>query len=374
MTPIKKIHFNSRTASLRRGFLLLVIFGVSACGGGGGSVGVGVVSPVTEQFQVFSPSATTLAAKKLNSPLVFAIADVAVNQGCGVRVTNSTVYEQAHTVVFAAAEVTEAEQQEVAEYAEAAVVDIRRTFPTIATTSAVGFNNEKLFVCVQTQSFNNTGAPAAASRNFNGTGNGGIVIVQGANAYFNAPRNRSSIANEYGKDFQAIYRRTLAHESLHVMEQIKGRIIADAWFTEGIARYFEFGKPAQSISEISTKISANNPLNSTQTSSLTEYSSPAAVMAYLFAPNGANNPLSAYTSMLETMRLAEVIRSKNCDIVAVPAATCPITAAERETFRSTNFTAAFEAHFKERDGSAMRLYTGINSLKSTLLSRITTFW
>ncbi len=151
---------------------------LAACGGGGSS----------EPPFVYIPPAAVLAAKRVNSTLVFGFQGAAftgpAGEGCSQTLANKTVYEQAHTVVFAAEGVSELDQQEVAEYAEAAVVEVRRVF---AITNAVGvYQDKKIYVCVQPQKPNGGFVAYASNRNTtNNTVPGGAVVAVSPSQYFN---------------------------------------------------------------------------------------------------------------------------------------------------------------------------------------------
>jgi hypothetical protein len=355
-------------------FAAVAISALAACGGGGSSEPAAPSPPPPAPFVTWTPSATVLAAKVTNSTLRFSATGsaLAAGQGCADTLTNTTVYEQANTVVFAAAGVTEQDQQEVADYAEAAAVEMRRTF---GLTSSVGFGtaNKKVYICAQTQRFQITGGVAAATPLTNAAE--GIVIIQSpASFYAQSPRanfNLSGVTN------QAFYSRILPHELTHLVEQFRRVMDLDQWMTEGVARYMEFGKPAISLQSVQGFFSAQNPISiawpgTDARAKVMEYNAAGSVMAYLFSPTGANNNLSAFLSMINKMNTDSAAYVAGCRLINFTSAACTGTALEVQ--RSAYFVAAFEATFKERDGTPMKLRTGANNLQDTIVARLTAWW
>jgi hypothetical protein len=385
-------------------FLTTVLALSNGCGSGGdnNSSPSQVASAVkVVPFMDYSPSLETLASRKTGSALTFSSAGslFSSGQGCTETLTNKTVYEQLHTVVFAANGVSESEQQEVAEFAESNVLELRSKFPVLLETATGLIGNKKIHVCVQVQPINGaantpaaatplesveraaSGEPASTGNGF-GTGLGisskfgGLVIVQSAKGFFSAPRLRSAMAADYGQNFQEIYHRVMAHEMTHLVSSALSGIRMDQWFEEGAARYFEFGQSIQTRAEILALVAAQNPVAvgwpaDYSNIKIREYSASAAVFSYLFSPTGAHNPLAAYAEMLERTKLEAVADTVRC-LKLVNG--CPTTATEVEARRSEIFVKAFEAVFREKDGTPMRLRHGPNNLQDTLSTRFASFW
>jgi hypothetical protein len=352
-------------------FAAVAIASLTACGGGGSSE---PAPPAPAPFVAWTPSAAVLAAKVTNSPLRFSAtgSPLQAGQGCADSLTNATVYEQANTVVFAAAGVTEQDQQEVADYAEPAAAEVRRTF---GLTSAVGFGtaNKKVYICIQTQQFQITGGPAAASPLTNAAE--GIVIFQSpASFYAQSPRANMNLS---GVTNQAFYSRILPHEFTHLAEKFRSTMSLDQWMTEGVARYVEFGKPAISAQAVQALINAQNPIGvawpgTDARAKLTEYNAAGAVMAYLFSPTGANNNIAAFMGLITKLNADSAAYMAGCRANNFTSTNCTATAYEAQ--RSAYFVAAFEATFKERDGTPMKLRSGANNLQDTIVARITAWW
>jgi hypothetical protein len=382
-------------SSVRQVFVVVfvIVLGgvlISSCGSGPDKPSSAVVGNSnstslsnTKQFVEYSPSQSTLAAKKEmpSFGLDYTGSQLSLGQGCSEPVTNKIVYEQANSIVFGAAGVTEAEQQEVAEFAEAAVLEVKSRFPG---TSMIGFFGKKIHVCVQPQAVSNrfsevgvvsSGNVAAALSLI--TSAGGFVFVESASKFFMSPTIRSAIGFGYQRDFQAIYHRVMVHEMTHLFEQSRSPIALDQWFTEGMARFLEIGKPVLSVDEIVGLVSASNPIkvawpNYDSRTSLSDYWPSAAVISYLFSSDGAGNPITAYTAMLDKLRVDSAAFIASCNV----AGTLPFDCQPQnlEARRSAYFVAAFETAFKEKDGAPMRLRSGSNNLQDTIVARLKQFW
>jgi hypothetical protein len=229
-------------------------------------------------------------------------------------------------------------------------------------------------VCVQREAFNGVNPAAAATL----TGNlfAGAIYMQSATTYFSKYGSRSSISNDYKQPTQEIYRRTLAHEMTHLAQHFRSTMPLDQWFTEGIARWIEFGKIALSKNEILALVALQNPISiawpmSDSRPVLSNYSASAAVVTYLFSSNGANNPISAFGAMLDSITAAERAFTTSC--FANPGQSVCLESNYEER-RSATFVKAFENSFKERDGTPMKLRAGVNNLQDTLTTRIAAFW
>jgi hypothetical protein len=337
----------------------------------------------TKQFVDYSPSLATLASKKEvpSFSLDYNGSQLSAGQGCSEPVINKIIYEQAHTKVFGAAGVTEAEQQEVAEFAEAAVLEIKAKFPG---TPSIGFFGKKIHVCVQPQAVSNRFSEAGAVSSGNVaaavsliTSAGGFIFVESASRFFLSPTTRPAIGFGYQRDFQAIYHRVMVHEMTHLFEQSRSPLALDQWFTEGMARFLEIGKPVLSADEILNLVAASNPIktawpNYDSRAKLSDYWPAAAVITYLFSADGAANPLTAYDAMLDKLRSDSAALIASCNV----AGTLPFECQPQnfEARRSAYFVAAFEASFKEKDGAPMRLRSGANNLQDTLIARLKQFW
>lgn len=320
-------------------------------------------------FALFTPSAKTLAAK--TNQLNVMVGEIAKNpantgQGCGKPISNPVVYEQDHSRVIATAGVSEAEQQEVAEYAEAAMVELRQT---LGVTVKTAFDGNKLVVCIQVEQ--PIGAIAAASSH--------LVVIEAPSVYFGAI-GRAVKPVGYNNDAQAVYKRVLVHEATHSYQLTRSsanNASVDAWLTEGLAAYFEYGKSANNKDKILSLIKAQNPISlnsgwSANQVGLKNYFASAAVVSYLFAPDGANNLIASFTAMVDAIEVGWRQALSSCQSAAD--AVCQPGSNAYELKRSEIFTAAFEANFKERDGSPMRLRAGTNNLQDTLAARIEKFW
>jgi hypothetical protein len=366
----------------------LAALALSACGGGGdsGSAAGGTNTPVP-QAQVpttdtqplsFTPSAQTLASKSTTSNLSFDSSGFSILGGCSKPVTNSTVYLQTHTAVFAAEGVSENDQIEAAEHTENAVIEIRQRLPNPRSATVGLWDNKRVHVCVQNESPDN-GFQAGVA--FPGTGPnyaGRFVAVSGSRYFLLTGTARSAISqgNYPGKSYQAIYQRLFTHELVHVAQYGQSITInsggtfspVDPWFTEGIARYFEFGKSVISRERIGTDLLTINPIKASDP----RVSFPG--NQYLLSPLGANNTEATVATFYNSLRLETEAQIARCSATLNAAAGCWTNSAGYEAWRTAMFERVFEATFKEKNGSPMKLRVGPNNLQDTLSQRIGEFW
>ncbi len=385
-TCVATVRSRCVTGLARGAAVAALALALGACGGGGGSSDTPSANTPTPAAPLsYTPSAAVLAAKKVNSPLVLSYQgapyQTSTTEACGQTLANKTVYEQAHTVVFAAEGASELDQQEVAEYAEAAVLELRRVF---SITTAVGvYQDKKIYVCVQPQkSLGSFTGRASHINTANNSVPGGVVVMRSPTQYFNE-FGRGTITVD-GLTFQANYKSTLVHEMTHLVQNLgQGFLALDTWFSEGIANYVARGKPNRSLDLISVAFAAINPLSANwppgdQTTTVQHaYSTAQAAVAYLMSPTGANNSLAAYKAMLATLRADSAAWIASCQLVNFSTPVCingANASAEFEALRKAKFVAAFEGAFKERDGTSMKLYAGPNNLKDSVITRVSAWW
>jgi hypothetical protein len=376
----------------------LAALALSACGGGGdsGPATGGTNTPVP-QAQVpttdtqplsFTASAQTLASKSTTSNLSFDNSGFSILGGCTKPVTNSTVYLQTHTAVFAAEGVSENDQIEAAEHTENAIIEIRQRLPNPRSATVGLWDNKRVHVCVQNESPDNGFQAGVALAGTGPNYAGRFVAVSGSRFFFLTGTARSAISqggNYPGKSYQAIYQRLFTHELVHVAQfgqssaVISGGTLGsvDRWFTEGIARYFEFGKSVISRERIGTDLLTINPIKASDARVAfpgNQYNAAAAVFAYLLSPLGANNTEATVATFYNSLRTETEAQSARCSATLNTAAGCWTTSAGYEAWRSAMFERVFEGTFKEKDGSPMKLRAGTNNLQDTLPQRIGEFW
>ncbi len=370
--------------------MMLAVFAVlSGCGGGSGSSSAGngqanIVNTSTNvslapTFIAFTPSAATVASKKTNSSLVFSSVGSGTppNQGCGTILSNKTVYEQAHTVVFAADGVSEKDQQEISEYAEAAVLELRTKFPTNVSTTIGIVDNKKVYVCVQPQRVG-TSATLALAAPVSSSSYGGIIIAQSASNYFFGADARDALIEGKQSYSQDYYRTSQTHEVTHLVSNFNLNASADQWFEEGFARWMQFGKPAITKEVVLAQIATQNPITISTPGNfegsvlLKDYNTAAAVITYLILPTGANNGFASISAFWARYKADAASLAIACGATPVGADCASISAYEAK--RVSLFSAAFEGTFKEKDGSQMKLRSGTNNLQDTLTARLTAFW
>jgi hypothetical protein len=380
--------------------VLCALVALSACGGGGGTpTASNTPPPAANQqltpaqisagvFSAYVPSAEVAATKKVNQNFTRSTFSSLSNpnQGCRKSLSNVTVFDQTHSIVVGATDVSEADLQEAADYAEAAIKKIRATF---GVTAPVGFGLGKIPVCVQNEYINNTGIPGVASNLLQ-------FITVTPSTYMKAFPSRDTVVPGYFKYLQEIYKSLMTHEVMHIYSEsisadlkyrdparpnfvLVASSAADKWFEEGMARYMEFGKNSLlgTRAELVERVTRNNPMAIIGRYGLEpadpDYDLSAVVLTYLFDPEGANNPITRYRTFIDAFAVEWSNLSLRC-ASATPPANCPTSLATAEEQRAIVFATTFEAVFKEKDGSTMKLRSGTNNLQGSLAARLNTYW
>jgi hypothetical protein len=417
---------NKRALRYRIALVSCTLLVLSACGGGGGTAtpaagtpsggapnsGGNTNNPITGvtlaqqqasagTFVAYTPSAGVAATKKSNQNVTipFSSGLVALTQGCKKSLSSVTVFDQTHSIVAGASDVTEADLQEAADYVEAAIKEIRTTF---GITNPVAFGAGKVPVCIQNEYIDNNSGIANGLRVGGGSpaqANSFLQFVAiSPSAYFKGYEPRDAIRTGYYKYAQEVYKRTILHEIMHIYSYRSADSVfryrnpaqpgitfgstnafTDKWFEEGMARYMEFGQNSlfATRAELVAGVNLFNPLKVIARSGPAEitpnYDVSAAVLAYLFSSKGANNPLSRYRDFMDALHAEWGKLSTKC-FVTTPPADCPDNEDKIEATRAILFAVAFEAVFKEKDGTPMKLRSGANNLQDTLASRFDSFW
>jgi hypothetical protein len=329
---------------MRMKFLTLMVAALlSACGGGGGSDN----SNNGGTKSTYTPSAAVLAAKSTNYATPF-YASTGTGSGCG-NVSNTTVYLLPNTITYAASGVSEASQQQAAEYAEQAMGEIKAT---LGLSSGTGYTGQRIQVCAQSN---------LVLGSATGMGEKDGLIVTSSDS--------SNLDAGYLPNGFDLYKKLVKHELVHVYHQSlfgTNAAVLDTWFAEGFAEYIASGKSTKTKAEIMALVSAQNPI-AVMTSGLSSgnlqfYPAFQSSVAYLFDTNGAKNNLSMAPTFLNALKTNYTSASMSC----AAAGTCA-------TFRQDAFAQTFEANFKEADGTAMKLRTGTNNLQDTIATRLTNF-
>lgn len=319
---------------------------LSACGGGGGDTSNNSNNN-GGSTSTYTPSAAVVAAKTTNYATPFYAATGSGN-GCG-NVSNTTVYVLPNTVTYAAQGVSESSQQQAAEYAEQAVGEIRTV---LGLSSATGYQGTRIQVCAQSGLI--LGSATGMGEN------DGLIVTSSDSANL----DKGYLSNGFD-----LYKKLLKHEMVHVYHQATlgtNAAVLDTWFAEGFAEFVASGKSSKSKTEIMNLVNTQNPI-AVMTSgmgmgNLTYYPAFQSSVAYLFDASGAKNSLTVIPTFMDALKT----NYTNASLTCAGAGTCA-------TFRETAFTQTFEAHFKEADGTALKLRTGSNNLQSTIATRLMNF-
>jgi uncharacterized protein YceK len=329
---------------MRMKFLTLMVAALlSACGGGGGSDN----SNNGGTKSTYTPSAAVLAAKSTNYATPF-YASTGTGSGCG-NVSNTTVYLLPNTITYAASGVSEASQQQAAEYAEQAMGEIKAT---LGLSSGTGYTGQRIQVCAQSN---------LVLGSATGMGEKDGLIVTSSDS--------SNLDAGYLPNGFDLYKKLVKQELVHVYHQSlfgTNAAVLDTWFAEGFAEYIASGKSTKTKAEIMALVNAQNPIavmaSGLSSGNLQYYPAFQSSVAYLFDTNGAKNNLSMAPTFLNALKTNYTSASTSC----AAAGTCA-------TFRQDAFAQTFEANFKEADGTAMKLRTGTNNLQDTIATRLTNF-
>jgi hypothetical protein len=326
-------------------FAVLLTLSLVGCSGsapstnGASTAKVAVITP-------FVPLATTVAAKQVNYATNF-FDSIGVGLGC-TNLTNKTVYVLPNSETYASTGVSELAQQQAAEYAEVAIISLRNT---LGLLSSVGFQNTRVQICVQ---------PAKI---------GSAVGVGAAKGFTGVSSDSTSIETSYLVNDYELYKRLIKHELVHTYQlgTLQGSFGgAPTWFSEGLAEYVANGLSIKPKADILSLLANKNPLTildvSMGSSVLNYYPSFQDTVGYLYNSNGAKNSLIQVPALMSAIRTATTNQLAICNA----AGTCATATLDA-------FTIAFENTVKEADGTLMKLNTGTNNLKDSIIARLTSF-
>lgn len=339
---------------MRKRLGVMALFTVlTACGGGGGGDSSNNNNGNNQQTaSVYTPSAAVLAARQTNYPTAFHSPWSSGTVGCAGTLS-TVVYVLPNTVTYAAAGVTEAAQQQAAEYAEQAVAEVKAAFGVSATT---GFGTAPVDICAMVE-------PIYGSQ---GMGYRSGLVVLSANST-NMPTNFLT------NDFVA-YKKLIKHELVHTYQQYALNTTplthdTDIWFSEGLAEYVANGQTISTTSkaDILSLVSGFNPIMASNgsISFLKYYPSFHDSIAYLFGDSGAKNSIKMIPAFFATHKANWAAFQACVQAGGSVGTTCPSI--------DGVFVNSFESSFKEADGSAMKLRSGTNNLQDTIASRLTAF-
>ena len=264
---------------------------------------------------------------------------------------STTAYVLPNTITYAAKGVSELSQQQVAEYSEKAVAEIKAA---MGLSSGTGYTGQPIQICTQT-GFIFGSAQGAGDKN-------GFRVMSSDSTSL----DKGFLSNDFD-----MYKRLLKHELVHTYHNSAlgtDNAVLDTWFAEGLAEYIASGKSSKSKVEIVNLVNTQNPIDITTTGILasgnlfSNYPAFQSSVAYLFDANGAKNSLTAIPAFLTLSKANFDNLGTNCGITNSCA-----------TARDVAFQQSFEASFKEADGTVMKLRSGTNNLRDTIVARLTNF-
>ncbi len=294
--------------------------------------------------------------------------------GCK-RKLSSFVIEQENTITYSAAEVSIQDHIEAATHAEQAAVLRKKAYQIGSQMS--GFNGEKVLVCVQQELAGGREAITYGEGPTNGQ-YFKMILASSASTVLGGIKREQIVFGQQWSYQQTRVRNIFRHEMEHVYYLARHRNLDpnfsfDVWLTEGLAKHAEAGKIWFPKSTLLVGLKDRNPLfwsPSNGNFSGQQYLLASTIVDYLLSPNGANNSLSAFTAMADQMAIRyDDYITRGCYYDLTRPGCQPYAANGNQVF-----VEAFEANIKEKDGTPMRLLTGSNNLRDTIVQRMEAFW
>jgi Repeat of unknown function (DUF5648) len=286
--------------------------------------------------------------------------------GC-TKPLSSFVIEQENTITYSGADVSADDHTEAAMHVEQAALSTKVSQGV--SSSTIGFVGEKLITCVQNEE--PSGRPAVQLA---GSSTHGLIITSSATTFFQRQARTDTTLRNQWTYVQKTYERALLHEMTHAFFSVTAyfagaEFLLDTWLEEGFAKHAEWGRLIIRKDYLMGELTRSNPLNSTYDSNGLNYDVASAIVEYLTSSLGANNSMQSIKAINDELgRKAEEYRLR-CGFVVLPPGCESISSLGNKAF-----IAAFEANMKEKDGTPMRLYSGTNNLKDTLVQRMQLFW
>lgn len=331
---------------------VLTAMTLCACGGGGGGDSSG-----TPTASVYTPSAAVLAARQVNYSTPFWAVSQAVgaNSTCSGTDMSTTAYVLPNTITYAAKGVSELSQQQAAEYAEKAILEIKTT---LGLSSSVGYSGQPIQICTQS---------ALVYGSAQGTGTMMGLVVTSSDS---TSLDKGYLTNDFD-----LYKKLMKHELVHTYQSASlgtDNSLLETWFAEGMAEFIASGKSAKSKTEILNLVNTQNPIDITSTGMVASgnlfanYPAFQSVVAYLADSKGANNSVLMLPAFHASLKSTYATLSTTCSPTTTDPTSC-------NTVRERAFTQAFESNFRDTDGSALKLRLSTNNLRDTLSNRLSSF-
>lgn len=302
------------------------------------------------------------------SPFYATLAAAIGNGGCA-RTLSTFVIEQNNTIVFSAQDVSADDHIESAVYAEKEIL-LEKTLQSVSPQT-VGFVGEKLALCIQNEK--PAGITAVA---ISPTREKRLIVVSSPSTFFAAtPRTEIRLKDRWRDSqswFSTVFRHELNHGFYHSLNSSGLPAFSfDIWLYEALASRAQAGRLKIDKTFLLAGLSLNNPLQfqTRESSAGLNYDQVSTIADYLISPNGANNSVAAFANISRDLGSLGRAYLENCFYVTLPLGCTPY-----EALGNKAFVTAFEAHMKEKDGTPMRLYTGPNNLRDTLVQRMQGYW
>jgi hypothetical protein len=291
------------------------------------------------------------------------------NQGCARPLSRFNI-ELDNTITYSATDVSADDHIEAAVNIEKGVVDQKGRQGIASAT--LGYSGTKVVLCVQNEE------PAGIPALYIHSSSESYIVASSSKTFFqgNGTSRQDANLRDTWTYRQKSYERALRHEANHAYYGMTRPFAGpefemDIWLIEGLAKHSEWGRLGFNKTYVVGELSRSNPLlyaGPVNTGGL-DYDMSSAIVEYLLSPNGANNSLTAFKALSDDLgRRAQAYRSQ-CYFLPLPSGCEPVSSLGNKAF-----VAAFEANIKEKDGTPMKLYTGTNNLRDTLVQRMQAFW
>lgn len=375
---------------------------LSACGGGGGGGTTG--NPSSTGNSTGANGAALLAAYSAPADIAadvvtnytgpaYSVGNSGLTSNCSsASLVSTTVVDAPDVVVFAASGASVKAQELAADLFENQAVPQIRNALDLSTTGTAFDGSNKVQLCVDTALGGSSGESGASITGQTGQGTTGpvIQIMSADSANFDARYpNATSYTSPTGQSYASLLTHEGTHAALYSLAEPFGGM--ETWFQEGMATTVA-QQPIGTKASVLALVQGADLLAITNTNAnLNAYPAYEATVGYLTssATGGLGYGLTNIKTFVAAYRAAAVALC----VQTIPSGLTPnanetagmasgmynVCAASTpgmvDARLETAFDQAFNATFKNTDGSALLLHTadGANSLEATLYSRLSSY-